>query len=138
MGIINFQSIFDPAMFTKFAVASLAGFAAAQDMSVMEHLNNAQATENKDDPNWYSRHHTVTTVHHPDYHPYWADNAEKKPEANEEDPNWYSRHHTVTTVHHPDHHYWYDNAEKKPEANEKEDNWYSRHHTVTTVHHPDY
>ena len=141
-------------MFTKSLLSSaLVAVVYAEGEAIANHLERSYESENKtaeSDPNWYSRHHTVTTVHHPEGH--WYDNAEAQPTENKEEAdNWY-RTHGYGAYGHPAYgaHYahpyayghrgaWYDQDNKTADkdANEKDPNWYSRHHTVTTVHHPE-
>ena len=138
-------------MFTKSLLSSaLVAVAYAEGEAIANHLERSYESENKtaeSDPNWYSRHHTVTTVHHPEGH--WYDNAEAKPTENKDEAdNWYRYHgygHPAYGAHYA-HPYayghrgaWYDQDNKTADkdANEKDPNWYSRHHTVTTVHHPE-
>merc|ERR1712060_687388 len=93
MGIINKIDISVDIlqMFTKSLLSSaLVAVAYAEGEAIANHLERSYESENKtaeSDPNWYSRHHTVTTVHHPEGH--WYDNAEAKTDDNKTEDNWY-------------------------------------------------
>merc|ERR1712060_516688 len=55
--------------------------------------NKEETAANEEDPNWYSRHHTVTTVHHPTHaYGYYDNEQAEEPKANAEDPNYYATH----------------------------------------------